>query len=103
MAEEYRYPNTVELSSRPEPTRYMWVLQIADGDTCSGMTYNGLLKAFVREGLESSGSLPTSVKLKFIDLTQNIVVVIPNSFGVEKVLTFWRKNYYNPTWTMRKK
>lgn len=103
MTEELKYPNTVELSSRPENVRYLWVLTTPNVETFSGLTYNGLLKAFRREGIEAKGVLPEGFTLKMVDIIGDRVIPIPASLAVEKLLAGWRRNYYNPNWTLGKK
>jgi len=99
---EYKYPNTVELCSKPETVRYAWVLVVGD-DPYIGMTYNGLLKVFKREGIEPEGPLPEGVTLKIVDIIDNVMIVIPKGFAVEKLLKGWRINYYNPNWILGKR
>jgi len=103
MAEEYRYPNTIELCSKPPGfVRYLWVLQVED-ETYNGMSWNGLMKAFRREGIEPEGPLPKNITLKMIDIVNDMVIPIPHRLNIERLLEAWRRNYYNPDWELKKK
>jgi len=92
---EYLIPNTIELASRPEDTRYLWIAWGDDG-FYSGSSYGGLTKAINRLG----GWESEDVSLKFVDLYEDRVVTIPKRLPIDRLLQVWRNNYFNPDWRL---
>jgi len=99
VEQKYKYPNTIELASKPPYVRYLWVLvverDLEEGDKAySGMTWSGLVKALNRCGWEAE-------EFKMVDIEHGRVINLPSTSTVfNKILSIWRKNYFNPEWTL---
>ena len=93
---DYLIPNTIELASRPDNVRYLWIAYSDDG-FCSGSSFGGLKKALDNLGDWAEGN----ITLKFVDLYEDRVILIPTRLPIERLLLVWRNNYFNPDWRLQ--
>ena len=84
-----RIANLVELGRRPNPVRYVWIMEMKDGSVKTGATWMMLKRAW-----EESDDVKS---VKFVDLVKNKVHLVQ---VFDKFLQTWREHYFDPNWQM---